>query len=105
MARALSYCRVRKKDFRLRFECQSCILQFMTECIHQELVLVGGQGKKVRCRHCHLTIDEEELGEGYCPECREVNGVQRRDFEELESEEDGMVQYRCEGCGDLIEVG
>ena len=69
----------------------------MTECRHQELVLVRGLGKKVRCRHCHLTIDEEELGEGYCPECRE--------FEELESEEDGMVQYRCEGCGDLIEVG
>ncbi len=76
----------------------------MTTCRHQELVLVTRQGKKLCCRHCRLTIDEKELGEGYCPECQEVYRVQRRDFEEVEPEDNGTVRYRCEGCGTLIEV-
>lgn len=76
----------------------------MSECTHQKLVLVGGRGKKLRCRHCHLTIDEKELGEDYCPECLENRGVRCRDFEELEAEAPAKVRYRCEVCGILIEV-
>ena len=76
----------------------------MTTCRHQKLVLIGEQGKKLRCRHCHLTIDERELGEGYCPECMEVSGVRRRDFEVLEPE-NNETTYRCEICGTLIRVG
>ncbi|MBW1897068.1 MAG: hypothetical protein JRI47_08410 [Deltaproteobacteria bacterium] len=76
----------------------------MTSCRHQELVLLKKEGKKLRCRHCHLTIGEEELGEGYCPECREVHGERRRDFEEVASEDDDSIEYRCEGCGALIKV-
>ena len=88
----------------MRFGSRSCILPIMTSCRHQKLVLVGGQGKKLRCRHCHLTIDEKELGDGYCPECQEVYGVRRRDFEEVETKSTGKGRYRCEDCGALIEV-
>jgi len=76
----------------------------MASCRHQELVLLKKEGKKLRCRHCHLTIGAEELGSGSCPECREVHGERRRDFEEVVPEGNGSVQYRCEGCGALIKV-
>jgi hypothetical protein len=76
----------------------------MPPCRHQRLALVRRERKKLRCRHCHLTIDEKELGKGYCPECAEVNGLRRRDFEEIALEDDGAVLYRCEGCGALIET-
>jgi Zn finger protein HypA/HybF involved in hydrogenase expression len=68
-------------------------------------VLIRKQGKKLRCRRCHLSIGEEELGEGFCPECREASGVRHRDFEEIESEDDGTVTYCCEACGALIKAG
>ena len=80
------------------------MLLTMTACRHQELVLLKKEGKKLRCRHCHLTIGEEELGGDYCPECLEVRGERRRDFEEVALEDDGSVEYRCEGCGALIRV-
>ena len=60
--------------------------------------------KKVRCRHCHLTIDEKELGSGCCPECQEAYGVRRRDFEEVKIKDEDAVVYRCEDCGTLITV-
>ena len=65
---------------------------------------MGAQGKKLRCRHCHLTIDEEELGSGFCPECREVYGLQRRDFDVVETEDRETTLYRCENCGAVIRV-
>lgn len=65
---------------------------------------MGAQGKKLRCRHCHLTIDEKELGGGFCPECREAYGLKRRDFDVVEAEDDGTTHYRCEECGVLIQV-
>ncbi len=74
----------------------------MTTCRHKKLVLLEKQAKKIRCRHCHLTIDEKELGSGYCPECQEVYGLRRRDFEEVKTKDDGAVVYRCEDCGTLI---
>jgi uncharacterized Zn finger protein len=61
-------------------------------------------GERLRCRHCHLTIDEDELGNGSCPECLEARGVRHRDFEKIEPEEDDTVLYRCEDCGALIKV-
>ncbi|MBN2468160.1 MAG: hypothetical protein JXD19_08425 [Deltaproteobacteria bacterium] len=90
--------------FPLRFGSQSGIILGMESCRHQELTLVKKPGKKLRCRRCHLTIDEKELGEGYCPECLEAFNQRSRDFEEVEPEDDGAVLYRCERCGALIKV-
>jgi predicted RNA-binding Zn-ribbon protein involved in translation (DUF1610 family) len=73
----------------------------MPTCKHKNLILEK-QAKKVRCRYCHLTIDEKELGSGYCPECEEVYGVRRRDFEAVKTKNEGEVIYRCEDCGTLI---
>lgn len=74
----------------------------MCRCSHQTLVLLKAEEKKLRCRHCHLTIDEAELADNYCPECYEVYGVKRRDFEQIELETSGETRYSCEGCGMII---
>jgi hypothetical protein len=55
----------------------------------------------MRCRHCHLTIREDELDGGWCPECYEASGQRRSDFETVAGE-DGGVRYRCEDCGILV---
>ncbi len=75
----------------------------MPHCNHQKMVLLSPQDKKLRCRRCHLTIDEAELKYDYCPECYEVDGMKRRDFEELEPEDHGKARYSCEECGAIIE--
>lgn len=75
----------------------------MVECSHKVLVLLPGKEAKQRCLHCHLTISEEELGRGYCPECYEERGVRHSDFEMVEEERDERVTYRCEDCNLLIE--
>jgi transposase-like protein len=49
-----------------------------------------------------LTIAEEELGDGYCPECFENSGSKRYDFEELGSGASDVARYRCEECGAVI---
>ncbi|NOY39333.1 MAG: hypothetical protein GXO95_03660 [Nitrospirae bacterium] len=51
-----------------------------------------------------MTIKADELGGGYCPECYEINGSKRVDFEEVTAEETGRARYRCEDCGLVIEV-
>jgi Zn finger protein HypA/HybF involved in hydrogenase expression len=76
----------------------------MTLCKHKKLILLEKKAKKIRCRHCHLTIDEKELAGGHCPECQEVYGVRRRDFEEVKIKNQGAVVYRCEDCGTLITI-
>jgi len=76
----------------------------MPLCNHQTIVLLAPQGKKLRCRHCHLTINKKELADDYCPECYEVYGVKRRDFEQLEPEGDNKTRYSCEKCGAIILV-
>jgi len=76
----------------------------MDKCRHKNLVLLEKQGKKFRCRHCQLTIDEKELGNGCCPECQEVYGVRRRDFEEVRTGDESEVVYRCEDCGTLVTI-
>ncbi len=75
----------------------------MSTCKHRELVLLSETNNKVRCRHCHLTISEDELGDGYCPECYEVDDMKRYDFENLIPKSKEMVRYRCEECGAMIE--
>jgi hypothetical protein len=50
-----------------------------------------------------LTIKADELGESYCPECFEIHGRKRYDFEEIVVAETGVTRYRCEECGVIIE--
>jgi len=76
----------------------------MTVCLHRNLVLLPAASRRIRCRHCHLTIDPEELGDNHCPECYEVYGVKRSDFEPLKDEPAAIVRYRCEDCGITIDV-
>lgn len=76
----------------------------MTTCSHSQLVLLKENEKRLRCRHCHLTIKADELKGGYCPECYEESGVRRYDFEEVQAEEPDKVRYRCEGCNAIIEA-
>ncbi|MGH7846751.1 MAG: hypothetical protein ACREQW_16525 [Candidatus Binatia bacterium] len=72
----------------------------MTTCHHTTLELLPERKRTLRCRYCHLTIDGEELGDGYCPECFEISGKKNYEFEEMESE--GVARYRCEECGTII---
>ena len=76
----------------------------MTSCVHHNLVLLPVKGTRLRCRHCHLTIDPEELGDNHCPECYEVHGEKRNDFEAVEEVEKTIARYRCEDCGVMIEI-
>jgi hypothetical protein len=73
-------------------------------CKHQNLVLVKENKNKVRCTHCHLTINKEELDTDFCPECWETDGVKRRDFIKVEEKKGGTGSYRCEDCGAEIDV-
>ena len=75
----------------------------MTTCNHTTLELLPERKKTLRCRHCHLTIDAEELANGYCPECFEMSGQKRYEFEQMESA--GVARYRCEECGTIIQSG
>jgi predicted RNA-binding Zn-ribbon protein involved in translation (DUF1610 family) len=74
----------------------------MASCTHQHLVLLPGHSPRVRCRHCHLTINKEELGNSFCPECFESSGRRRADFEPVEHPAEEATRYRCEDCGVLI---
>jgi predicted RNA-binding Zn-ribbon protein involved in translation (DUF1610 family) len=76
----------------------------MTSCKHLTLFLLPEKKNMLRCRHCHLTIDADELGGGYCPECFEIHGRKRYDFDTIEAEDKGTVRYRCEQCGIIIET-
>jgi len=74
----------------------------MTSCKHGNLVLLPGQKKRMRCKHCHLTIKVDDLEKEYCPECFEVHGKRWYDFEEVEEDLSETTQYRCEDCGLII---
>ncbi len=71
----------------------------MDKCRHQKLVLVILNKNKLRCTHCHLTINEDELDTDFCPECWETDRVKRRDFEKVEQKDSKTDTYRCEECG------
>ena len=74
----------------------------MSPCNHQKLTLLPGAKRRLQCRHCHLTILEDELGEGYCPECYETEGWKRYDFELIAPGESGEARYRCEECNTIV---
>ncbi len=74
----------------------------MTSCKHISLVLLPGQKNRLRCRHCHLTIEKNELGDSYCPECFEIHREKRYDFEEHQALERERTRYKCEECGVII---
>ncbi|MBU0991379.1 MAG: hypothetical protein KJ737_02700 [Proteobacteria bacterium] len=59
---------------------------------------------RLRCLHCHLVLTNDELQNGFCPECLEEKGKRNKDFETV-SVENQKVQYRCEQCGILIKTG
>ena len=75
----------------------------MNSCNHSHLMLLPKKNKKLRCHHCHLTIDPNELRNRYCPECFEVTGKKRFDFEEVDDMKVELTQYRCEDCGVTID--
>jgi hypothetical protein len=49
-----------------------------------------------------LTLDVDELGDGYCPECFENHGKKHYEFEEVEAAEKGVARYRCVECGIIV---
>ncbi|MBW1642347.1 MAG: hypothetical protein JRI53_09975 [Deltaproteobacteria bacterium] len=75
----------------------------MNTCSHANLIQLPQPEKKLRCQHCHLTIKADELKQGYCPECFEMNGDKRYEFETIDVKEPAATQYKCEDCGVIIE--
>ena len=78
---------------------------FMNTCSHHHLLLLPKKSHRLRCQHCHLTINANELNNRYCPECFEVSGKKKYDFQEVEESKTETIQYRCEDCGMLIDCG
>ena len=76
----------------------------MSACPHLQLVLVRDTHARLRCRHCHLTIKAADLPTRYCPECFETTRTKRYDFDEVVPVDSGIVYYRCETCGSMIET-
>ncbi len=76
----------------------------MSSCKHQNLMLLKPAKSRLRCRHCHLTMTAEELGNGCCPECYDRWGKRHVDFEKLVPPENDTVRYRCEDCGAIVEL-
>jgi hypothetical protein len=74
----------------------------MVGCVHDKLELLPERKITLRCRHCHLTLGRDEVGDGFCPECFETSGSKRYEFEEMTGPETGIARYRCEDCGAMI---
>jgi len=82
------------------------MISAMAGCAHPRLLLLLPEtATRLRCRHCHLTIDEAEVGDGPCPECQEAHGVTRSDFERVEVTTRGQAEARCEDCGVTVPMG
>ncbi len=77
----------------------------MASCKHSTLELIPERKSTVRCKHCHLTMSADELGDGYCPECFDGSGEKLYDFETLANVGGNVVRYRCEECGAIIASG
>ena len=74
-----------------------------SDCNHQVITLIkANKQKRFKCKHCHLTISFQELGNSYCPECFETRGKKHYDFEEINEPEIEKTRYRCESCGLII---
>jgi phage FluMu protein Com len=76
----------------------------MSECHHTSLELLPVRKRTLRCRHCHLTLDSEELGDSYCPECFDRSGKRRYEFDEVETVDADIATYRCEECGAVVKM-
>ena len=76
----------------------------METCRHKNLFLIRQDKIKLKCTHCHLTINEDELETDYCPECWETDKVKRRGFEKIEQKNNKTDTYRCEECGVEVKV-
>lgn len=74
----------------------------MDACRHTTLVLLTAPKNRVRCLHCHLTIERTELNNGFCPECFDARGEKRYDFEDVLAPATEGADYRCEDCGITI---
>lgn len=74
-------------------------------CAHKTLQVLKPPEPRIRCLHCHLTLDRNDLADGCCPECIEVSGRRREAFEEVNAGQTSAPQYRCDECGILIEQG
>jgi len=74
----------------------------MASCEHRELILLPEQADRLQCRHCHLTIKADELSGDYCPECFEIHGEKRNDFEKIAAKKIAKFRYKCEKCGIMI---
>src|SRR5262245_44040480 len=77
----------------------------MTTCKHSTLELLPERKTTLRCRRCHLTISEDELGDGFCPECFDATGAKNYDFETVTNAAANVARYRCENCGAIITSG
>ena len=75
----------------------------MESCKHEVLRLLPTGSNKLRCRHCHLTITEEELGNDCCPECLAVHKIRLKDFDKIITADSKTIRYCCENCGMIIE--
>ncbi len=62
------------------------------------------RSEKLRCEVCHLTLTEEELNGGYCPECYETTGRKNKEFSKVTLNQENFSQYRCEDCGTTIKA-
>jgi hypothetical protein len=76
----------------------------MTACRHITLELLPVRHRTLRCGHCHLTIDGDELGDGCCPECFDRSGERNYEFEEVENRASAEASYRCEECGMILKA-
>ncbi len=75
----------------------------MSRCKHTQLLVLTETAERLRCCHCHLVIQAEELGNrGYCPECYETTGRKHHDFEKVAAPDSAAARYRCEECGALL---
>lgn len=89
----------------LKPETLQAVSLYPMTCKHKRLVLLPEEKKRLRCRRCHLTIEADELDEGHCPECFEVDGKRLYDFEEILPDKSDAARYRCEDCGLIVESG
>jgi predicted RNA-binding Zn-ribbon protein involved in translation (DUF1610 family) len=74
----------------------------MNSCNHTNLELLPVRKNTVRCRYCDLTLAVEDLQDGFCPECFDVSGTKRYEFDEVKSREEPAARYRCDDCGVII---
>ena len=71
-------------------------------CPHKTILVIKDNAEKLRCTRCHLTLDAVDLGDACCPECLDVSGRRRYDFEKVSRPEVVAPRYRCDDCGLML---